>query len=228
MTALCSSLGQNTRPRILVSDDHLIFAETLSTYLSKTFTVIGVVTDGQAMLQQAIELKPDVVVADISMPLLNGLDTARTIRERTPRVALVFLTMLDDANLAAAALELGHVAFVLKRCGGREVLKAIEETLHGRSYLTPSLRVEDCVEAKARVRQFGTELTERQSEFIRLFAEGHTFKEIATVLNVSEKTVEFHKRHIMGAFNLKSNADLVLFALKRGLISVRSESYSLA
>ena len=209
-----------SRPRILIADDHTILAETLRAYLDKTLTVIGVVADGRALLQEAIRLKPDVVVADIAMPFLNGLDAARRIREHAPKVKFVFLTMLDDANLAAAALELGRVAFVLKRGGGGELLKAIEETLHGRSYLTPRLRAEDWVAAKARARQFSKELTERQRDFVQLFAEGHPLKEIAEVLNLSEKTVEFHKRHIMDAFNLKSNADLVLFAVKRGLISV--------
>jgi DNA-binding NarL/FixJ family response regulator len=210
-------------PRILIADDHAIFAETLSAYLSKTFTVIGVVADGRTMLQEAIRLRPDVVVADISMPLLNGLDAARRIRERAPKVAFVFLTMLDDANLAAAALELGRVAFVLKSCGGVELLKAIEETSHGRSYLTPRLRAEDWVAAKARVRQFSMDLTERQRDFVRLFAEGRTHREIGVLLSVRERTVEYHKHHIMEAFSLKSNADLVLFALKRGLISVNFE-----
>jgi len=117
---------------------------------------------------------------------------------------------------------------VVKCGGGRELLKAIEETLHGRSYLTPRLRAEDWVAAKARVRQFSKELTERQRDFLQLFAEGHPLKEIAAVLNLSEKTVEFHKHHIMEAFNVKSNADLVLFALKRGLISVNLETHPIA
>jgi DNA-binding NarL/FixJ family response regulator len=180
------------------------------------------------MLQEAIRLRPDVVVADVSMPILNGLDSARRIREQAPKVTFVFLTMLDDANLAAAALELGRVAFVLKSCGGEEVLKAVDEILHGRSYMTPRLRAEDWVAAKVRARQFSKELTERQRDIVQLFGEGHPSKEIAAVLDLSEKTVEFHKHHIMEAFNLKSNADLVLFALKRGLISVSTESYPLA
>lgn len=218
------STHQNTsRPRILIADDHAIFAETLRAYLEKTLTVVGVVGDGRTLLKEAIRLKPDVVVADVAMPLVNGLDAARRIREQLPKVTFVFLTMLDDANLAAAALELGRVAFVLKCCGGGELLKAIEETWHGRSYLTPRLRAEDWVAAKARARQFSKELTERQRNFVQLFAKGHPLKEIATVLNLSEKTVEFHKHHIMEAFNLKSNADLVLFALKRGLISLGPE-----
>jgi DNA-binding NarL/FixJ family response regulator len=215
-----NSASTSSRPRVLIADDHAIFAEALRGYLEKKYTVIGTVPDGRAMLQETVQLRPDVVVADVSMPLLNGLDAARRIREKVQKVTFVLLTMLDDANLAAAALELGRVAFVLKCCGGGEFLKAVEETLHGRSYVTPKLRAEDWVAAKARARQFSKELTERQREIVQLFGEGHPLKQIAAVLNLSEKTVEFHKRHIMKAFNLKSNADLVLFAVKRGLISV--------
>jgi DNA-binding NarL/FixJ family response regulator len=172
------------------------------------------------MLQEAIKLRPDVIVADVAMPLLNGLDAARRIREQVPDVRFVFLTMLDDANLAAAALELERVAFVLKCSGAKELLKAIEEIMNGRSYVTPKLRPEDWVVAKTRVHQFSKELTRRQCDFVQLFAEGRPMKEIAAILNLSEKTVEFHKHHIMKAFGLKSNAALVLFAVKRGLITV--------
>ena len=112
-------------PRILIADDHAIFTEALRAYLEKRFTVVGVAGDGRAMLQEAIRLRPDVIVADIAMPLLNGLDAARRIREQVPKVRFVFLTMLDDPNLAAATLELERVAFVLKCCGGQELLKAI-------------------------------------------------------------------------------------------------------
>jgi DNA-binding NarL/FixJ family response regulator len=212
-----------SRPRILIADDHAIFAEALRVYLEKTLAVVGVVADGRAMLQEAVRLRPDVIVADVAMPLLNGLEAARRIREQVPKVRFVFLTMHDDANLAAAALELERVAFVLKRSGGRELLKAIEEILHGRSYVTPNLRAEDWVVAKTRANQFSKELTPRQCDFVQLYAEGRPMKEIADILNLSEKTVEFHKHHIMEAFGLKSNAALVLFALKRGLISVDPE-----
>ncbi len=212
-----------SRPRILIADDHAIFAEALCFYLEKMFLVIGVVADGRAMLEEAIKLRPDVIVTDVAMPLLNGLDAARRIREQAPNVKFVFLTMHDDPNLAAAALELGPVAFVLKRSGGLELLKAIEQIVHGRPYLTPKLRSEDWVAAKARARQFSKDLTKRQRDIVQLFAEGRPIKEIAVILSLSEKTVEFHKHHIMEAFNIKSNADLVLFGLKRGLISVNPE-----
>jgi DNA-binding NarL/FixJ family response regulator len=214
-----------SRPRILIADDHAIFADALRVYLEKSFVIIGAVTDGRALLAEAIRLRPDVIVTDFAMPLLNGLDAAQRIREQVPNVKFVFLTMHDDANLAAAALEIGRVAFVLKRSGGQELLKAIEETLHGRSYLTPKLRAQDWVAAKARARQFSKELTRRQRDFVQLFAEGRPTKEIASVLSLSEKTVEFHKHHIMVAFNLKSNADLVLFGLKHGLIAVDPEPH---
>lgn len=214
---------RTSRPRILIADDHAIFAETLCFYLEKMFIVTGVVADGRAMLQEAIRLKPDVIVTDVAMPLLNGLDAARRIKELAPNVKFVFLTMLDDPNLAAAALELGPVAFVLKRSGGLELLKAIEQIMHGRPYLTPELKAEDWVAAKARARQFSKDLTHRQRDVVQLFAEGRPIKEIAAILSLSEKTVEFHKHHIMETFNIKSNADLVLFGVKRGLIVVNPE-----
>ncbi len=158
------------------------------------------------------------------MPLLNGLDAARRIREKASSIKFVFLTMLDDANLAAAALEIAPVAFVLKRSGGRELLKAIDQVLHGHPYITPELKAEDWVAAKARARQFSRELTKRQRDVVQLFAEGRSIKEIAAILILSEKTVEFHKHHIMKAFNIKTNAGLVLFGLKCGLIAILPES----
>jgi DNA-binding NarL/FixJ family response regulator len=213
------------RTHILIADDHAIFADALRVYLEKTFTVLATVGDGRALVREAVRLRPDVIIADFAMPLLNGLDAARRIREQVPNARFVFLTMHEDTNLAAAILDLGRVGFVLKQSGGRELLKAIEEILHGRCYLTPKLRAEDWVAAKARARQFSKELTERQCDIVQLFGEGRPMKQIAAVLDLSEKTVEFHKHHIMELFNLKSNADLVLFALKRGLITVNPESY---
>ena len=214
------------RPRLLIADDHTIFAEALCAYLEKTFDVVGLVADGRTMLEESVRLGPDVIVADVSMPLLNGLDAARRIREQAPKIKFVFLTMLDDLNLAAAALELGPVAFVLKRSGGVELLKAIEQILHGQSYLTPSLKIEDWVAAKTRARQFARDLTKRQRDIVQLFAEGRPMKEIAGILSLSEKTVEFHKHHIMESFDIKTNADLVLFGLKHGLIAVAPEPFT--
>ena len=169
------------------------------------------------MVSEAIRLQPDVIVVDVGMPLLNGLDAAWKIRKQAPNIKFIFLTMRDDPNLAAAALELGPVGFVLKHSTGPELLNAIDTVLRGKSYLTPKLRAEDWVATKARVRQFSKELTQRQRDIVQLYAEGLHINQIAVSLNLSKKTVEFHKYHIMRAFNLRSNADLVLFAVKQGL-----------
>ncbi len=214
---------KNCLARLLIADDHAIFAESLRGSLEKSFNVVGIVIDGRAMIKETIRLRPDAVIVDIGMPLLNGLDAARRIKERAPQVKFVFLTMHDDPNLAAAALELGRIAFVLKHSGVLELKKAIECVLRSQSYMTPKLRSEDWTETRARARQFSKELTPRQQDIVQLFAEGESIKEIAAQLDLSEKTVEFHKHHIMTAFSLKSNAALVLFALKHGLIFVNPE-----
>jgi DNA-binding NarL/FixJ family response regulator len=211
-------IGSKYRPRLLLADDHAIFSDALQLYLEKDFDIVGVVSDGRTLVDEAIRIRPDVIIADVGMPLLNGLDAARRIKELAPKIKFIFLTMRDDPNLAAAALELGPVAFVLKHSAGPELLEAINEVLRGHSYLTPKLRATDWVEAKARVRQFSKDMTPRQRDIVQLFAEGRPMKEIAGYLHLSEKTIEFHKHHIMVAFNLKNNADLVLFALSQGLI----------
>ena len=185
--------------------------------------IVGVVSDGRALVVEAIRLRPEIVIVDIGMPLLNGLDAARRIKKLAPKVKFIFLTMRDDPNLAAAALELGPIAFVLKHAAGSELLQAIDQVLRGQSYITPKLRADDWVEAKARARQFSNEMTPRQKDVVQLVAEGRTMKEIAGLLQLSQKTVEFHKHHIMVSFNFKSNADLVLFALNHGLIASKPE-----
>ncbi len=185
--------------------------------------MIGTVTDGRSLVAEALRLKPDVVLVDVGMPLLNGLDAARRIREELPNIRLVFLTMKEDPNLAAAALELGRSAFVLKHSAVAELLTAIDHVWHGKSYVSPKVRPEDWVEQKERVKHFSKVLTDRQRDIVQLFAEGYVLKEIADRLNLSRKTIDFHKHQIMAEFNLKSNADLVLFAVKQGLISIDSE-----
>jgi DNA-binding NarL/FixJ family response regulator len=197
-----------------------MFAEALRVYLEKTYTVVGMVMNGRAMVAEAMRLRPDVIVVDVGMPLLNGLDAARRIKVQAPNIKFIFLTMQDDPNLAAAAIELGPVGFVLKCSTGQELLKAVDHVLHGKPYLTPKLRAEDWVATKVRARQFTKEMTPRQREIVQLHAEGRPLKEIADILNISEKTVEFHKHHIQESFNLRSNAALVLFALERGLIAI--------
>jgi DNA-binding NarL/FixJ family response regulator len=210
--------------RLLIADDHAIFAESLRLLLEKSYTVVGIVTDGRTLVSEAARLKPDVVVVDVGMPLLNGLDAARRAKEQDPNIKIVFLTMKEDPNLAAAALELGSVGFVLKNSAARELQTAIDHVLRNESYLVPQLRAEDWVARKARAQQFSKALTPRQRDVIQLFAEGYPIKQIADQLNLSEKTIEFHKHHIMQSFNLKSNAELVLFALKHDLITIPPNS----
>jgi DNA-binding NarL/FixJ family response regulator len=216
-----SVFARSSCPRFLIADDHAMFAEALRAYLEKTYAVVGVVRNGRAMVAEAIRLRPDVIVVDVGMPRLNGLAAARRIKEQAPDIKFIFLTMHDDPNLAAAALELGPIGFVLKHSTGEELQKAIDHVLRGKPYLTPKLRAVDWVESEARARQFSKEMTPRQREIVQLLAEGRPMKEIASLLNLSEKTVEFHKQHIRESFNLHSNADIVLFALKQGLISVK-------
>lgn len=215
------------RPRCLIADDHVIFSDALTVYLGTSLEIVGVVSNGRALVDEAIRLRPEIVIADVGMPLLNGLDAARRIKELAPKVKFIFLTMRDDPNLAAAALELGPIAFVLKHSAGTELLQAIQQVLCGQSYLTPKLKASDWVEAKARARQFSTEMTPRQKDIVQLYAEGRSMKEIAGFLQLSQKTVEFHKHHIMVSFNFKSNADLVQFALNRGLIAPNPELQAL-
>ena len=216
------SLGRSPL-RVLIADDHQIFAQALRAYLEKAYTIVGLVSEGRAMVKEGLRLRPDVIIVDVAMPILNGLDAARKIREQDRNIKFIFLTMQDDPNLAAAALELGPVAFILKHSAGTELQLAIEHVSHGRPYITPKMRPEDWVEAKARGRQYSKELSPRQREVVQLLGEGRSLKEIADLLNLSEKTVEFHKHHIMESFSIKSNADLVLFALKHGLISLNPE-----
>ena len=212
--------ARSTSPRILLADDHAMFVDILRVYLEKTYTVVGVVMDGRALVIEATRLRPDVVVVDVGMPLKNGLDAVRQIKLQAPNIRFVFLTMRNDPNLAAAALELGPIGFVLKHSAGQELITAIEHVLHGKPYLTPTLRAHDWVETKARARQFSKDMTSRQKEIVQLLAEGRSVKQIAGILDLSAKTVEFHKHQIRESFNLRSNADVVLFALKQRLISI--------
>ena len=205
--------------RVLIADDHSIVADGLRSVLEKSCDVIRIVQDGRQLLIEAPKLKPDVIVLDIGMPFLNGLDAAERLKPLLPGVKFVFLTMKDDPNLAAAALNLGAVGYVLKHSAVSELLKAVSEVLQGKSYVTPKLQAENWAVREARAHQFSKDLTPRQKDVLQLLAEGRRTKEIADILNVSERTVMFHKYHIMRSFNLKSNSDLVLLAIKHHLIS---------
>jgi DNA-binding NarL/FixJ family response regulator len=212
------------RPRVLLADDHFVLVEGVRVLIEKHYDVVGVVTDGRALIAEASRLKPDLIVLDVAMPLLNGLDAGKKILETLPKIKLVFLTMQTDPNLAAAALRLGPVGFVLKHSAASELLTAISDVLRGKAYMTPRVKPGNWQVQESRAKQFGKQLTQRQREVLQLFAEGRPTKEIADILSVSEKTVMFHKYEIMKSFNIKNNPELVLFALKNGLISTLPET----
>ena len=206
------------RPRIFFADDHAMVVQGLCALLEKSYDILGVVADGRALVAEAPKLHPDVVVVDVGMPFLNGLDAVERLIALLPDTKFVFLTMQDDPNLAAAALRLGAVGYVLKHSAASELRTAITAVLEGKSYVTPKLRPENWAVRDARAQQYSKELTPRQRDVLQLLAEGRPMKEIAGILDVSEKTIMFHKYHIMHEFNLKNNAEIVLFALKQRLI----------
>jgi DNA-binding NarL/FixJ family response regulator len=206
------------RPRIFFADDHAMVVQGLCALLETNYDILGVVADGRALVAEAPKLHPDVVVVDVGMPFLNGLDAVERLIALLPDTKFVFLTMQDDPNLAAAALRLGAVGYVLKHSAASELRTAITAVLEGKSYVTPKLRPENWAVRDARAQQYSKELTPRQRDVLQLLAEGRPMKEIAGILEVSEKTIMFHKYHIMHEFNLKNNAEIVLFALKQRLI----------
>ena len=211
--------SHETRPRVLLADDHAVVVEGICAILEKTYEVVGIAKDGRELLTKAAQLKPDLIIVDVGMPSLNGFDAAQQVLKALPKVKLVFLTMMENPNMAAAALNLGPVGYVLKDSAACELLKAISEILSGRSYVTPKLRPENWAEQEKRAQQFSKVLSSRQREVLQLLAEGRPMKEVADILGVSEKAVCFHKYNLMRTLNLRNNTDLVVFALNEGLIS---------
>ncbi len=211
------------RARVLLADDHKIIMEGLRSLLEPEFELAGTVEDGRALVAAAQELNPDVVVADISMPLLNGIEAVRQLKKAGSRAKVIFLTMHPDATYAARAFEAGASGFVLKHSASSELLTAIREALKGRTYVTPMI-AKDLMQAykggPPRRRKPGPKLTARQREVLQLVAEGFSAKEIASMLNISARTVEFHKYRIMEDLNLRTIAELIQYAVKHGIASV--------
>lgn len=209
------------RPRVLLADDHLMVAQALRSLLTPDFDLVGVVEDGRALLEAAAQLRPDVIVADITMPHLNGIDALVRLRQGGDEVPVVFLTMHRDATFARRALEAGAAGFVLKHAAAADLVTAIQAALAGGTYLSPQLAGE--VLAALKQGPEGTAdpvaaLTPRQREVLQLLAEGRSAKEIAAALEISARTVEFHKYHLMETLGLRTTAELVHFALKHGLV----------
>ena len=211
------------RPRILLADDHRMVAEGLKSLLSPEFELVGVVEDGLALIDAAKKLRPDVIVADITMPRLNGLEALTQLKKEIPRVRVIFLTMHQDVAYARRALDSGASGFVLKHSAPAELVAAIHAALEGKTYLTPALAGEvlqqiqrDPKAAKDPV----ASLTARQREILQLFAEGRSAKEISGMLNISARTVEFHKYQMMENLGLHNSTELTHFAIKHGIVAI--------
>jgi len=205
------------RTRILIADDHVLVADAFKSLLEPEYHVVGVVTDGKSLIRAALETKPDIVLLDLGMPVLNGLDAGQ---ELLPRIKLIILTMNEDPEVASKALNHWASSYLLKKSASIELAQAISEVLRGRSYVTPTMAqklmdefIRDPHPTRAK------ELTQRQRQVLQLLAEGNSMKEAAAVLNIAVRTIAFHKYRIMEEFGLRTNADLVRFAIREHLIT---------
>jgi DNA-binding NarL/FixJ family response regulator len=208
-----------SRPRILLADDHALLLGAFAKLLADDYDIVGQVSDGRALVAEAETLRPDVVVLDISMPILNGLDAGRQLKQKLKSVKLVFLTMNEDPDLAAEAFRGGASAYLLKRSAASELATAIREVLQGRSYVTPLITADLMLSLQQpEEERSGRTLTLRQREVLQLLAEGRSMKEIANVLNVTPRTVAFHKYRMMEQLRIATTAELVQYAVKQHLV----------
>src|SRR6516225_2192065 len=209
------------RPRILIADDHMLVAEACKKLLEPEFEVVALVTDGRALLQAHAELRPDVVILDIAMPQLNGLDAGEQIKEKKRSTKLIYLTMALAPDVAAEAFRRGASGYVLKQCNAEELTIAVRRVLRGDSYLSP-LITKDTVEFLLRSGasyQEEKHISGRQSEVLQLLAEGKSMKEVAYILQLKPGTVAFHKYRIMDTLGLKSSAALIEYAIRHHMIA---------
>jgi len=216
-------MNLSRRPRVLIADDHLLVAEALKSLLTPEFDLVGVVEEGRALVEAAGKLCPDVIVSDVTMPNLNGIDALVQLRQSGNRVPVVFLTMHRDASFARRALDAGASGFVLKHSAPVELVVALRAALAGQTYLTPQLAgevMEAMKQGTARAGDPLASLTARQRETLQLLAEGCSAKEIASKLSISTRTAEFHKYQIMETLGLHSSTELIHFAIKHGLVEL--------
>jgi DNA-binding NarL/FixJ family response regulator len=209
-----------SRPRVLLADDHTLLLDAFEKLLSEECDVVGAVSNGQALLEAAARLRPDIAVVDIGMPLLNGIDAARRLKRLHPDIRILFLTMNEDPDLAAEAFRAGASGYLLKRSAASELLTAIREMMKHRSYVTP-LVTEGLVGAMMQQREGkkqAPDLSARQREIIQLIAEGRSMKETAAILNITPRTVAFHKYRIMAQLKIKTTAELIQFAIKNHIV----------
>jgi len=209
------------RARVLLADDHRLVAEALQSLLAEEFELVGIVEDGLAMVKAARELRPDVIVADISMPSLNGIEALERLKVHDPRVRVVFLTMHRDAAYARRALAAGASGFVLKHSASAELVLAVRAALEGRTFIAPELAAELVLTAGEKAGAAGdpvAALTPRQREILQLLAEGRSAKAVAAMLGLSARTVEDHKYRLMEQLGIENSAELIRFAIRQGIV----------
>jgi DNA-binding NarL/FixJ family response regulator len=211
-----------SRPRVLIADDHTLVAELCKRLLETEFDVVGVVGDGRALLRAADKLKPDVIVVDLAMPVLNGLDAGQQVKEILPAVKLVYLTMNPDVDVAAEAFERGASGYLLKTCAAAEMVVAVRQVLRGKSYISRGMSRDaiDCLrwQHKELVNE-EDRLTDRQREVLQLLAEGKVMKEVGGILNMTTRTVAYHKYRMMEVLGVNSNAELVKYAVRNHIVA---------
>jgi len=209
------------QPRVLLADDHSLLLEAFHKLLEPTVTIVGTVADGHALLEAARRLRPDIIVLDIGMPLLNGIEAGRQIKKKMTEIRLIFLTVNEDPDFVTEAFCAGASAYLLKKSIGTELFHAIQQVMIGHTYVTPLLEnqmVESFVHGPKRKKTL-KRLTPRQREVLQLLGEGHSMMKAAGILNVTPRTVAFHKYRMMEELGLKTNADLIQLAIKEGLMS---------
>jgi len=204
----------------MLADDHTILLEAFRKLLEPFFEIVGTASDGRALLEAAPNLKPDVIVVDVGMPLLNGLEAGLRLKEMMPSTKIIFLTMNDDPDLAMNAMRSGASGYLLKRSAAAELINAIHLSLKGKSYVTPQIArgMEKAFINNPNPKSRAKALTPRQREVVQLLAEGKSMKEVASVLHVTPRTVAFHKYRVMDELNLQSNAELIQFAIKSRIL----------
>jgi len=206
------------RPRLLLADDHTMFSQGLQSLLEDEFDLVGAVADGQALVAAATKLDPDVIVVDISMPLMNGFDAVRQLKKQGVAAKIIFLTMHADDRLLAEAFRCGGNGYVLKQSAGEELILGIRQVLAGRKYVTPLIATE-WAEDVGKQAQGTLTLTPRQREVLQLVIDGCTMREIATRLGISTRTAETHKYEMMEGLGVETTAELIQYAVKLGLTS---------
>jgi len=209
------------RPRIFLADDHALLLEAFSKLLESKYDVVGTATDGRKMLALVTKLKPDVVLMDIAMPNLNGFDAGEKLKKILPEIKLVFLTVNEDPDMVTEAFRIGANGYLLKDSAASELFQAIDSVLASKNYVTPKITqgmVSSFIKQPGGQKVHGN-LTIRQREVLQLLAEGHTMKQVAADLNITPRTVAFHKYQIMEDLDIKTNSELIQYAIKHGLVS---------